>query len=144
MASIIGSTLLRLLAMGSKFILLIFLAKLLMPSEVGMLNLMTVTIANGVMLAGMQFFLYANRELAAAPPEKKGYVVRNQMAFYAALYCVVFPLALLVFVFGLLPWALAGWFFAILLSDHASYELQRVLASTHRAVKSNVIHTIRV
>ncbi|AIE86640.1 Membrane protein involved in the export of O-antigen and teichoic acid [Fimbriimonas ginsengisoli Gsoil 348] len=129
--------------MGSKFILLVFLAKLLTPGEVGTLNLMTVTIANGVMLAGMQFFLYANRELAAAPLEKKGYVVRNQMAFYGALYCVVFPLALLVFVFGLLPWALAGWFFAILVSDHASYELQRVLASTHRAVKSNVIHTVR-
>lgn len=139
----IFSSLLRLLSMASKFLLIMFIAKILTERDSGTLNLMTQTIGNGVMLAGLQFFLYANRELSGVDESERGNVIRNQLVFYSRLYIVVLPLFLIVFAIHTLDWHLAGWFYAILISDHASYELQRMLASTHRAVKSNVIHTIR-
>ena len=139
----IGSTLLRVLSMASKFLLIMYIAKVLQDKDTGTLNLMTQTIANGVMLAGMQFFLYANRELSGADEADRGKVIRNQIVFYSRLYIFVLPIFLVAFGIGTLNWHLIGWFYAILLSDHASYELQRMLASTHKAVQSNVIHTIR-
>lgn len=141
--SVLVSTILRCLAMASKFILVVVLAKLLPPQQVGVYSLMVVTVANGVLLAGMQFFLFANRELAAAEPDRRAPIVRNQFVFYGLLYAVVLPLFLIVFVQRFLGWELIGWFYVILVADHISYELQRILAATERAVKSNVIHTIR-
>lgn len=138
------STFLRAVAMGSKFILGIFIARYLSPSDVGTFNLMSTTIDRGVMLAGMQFFLYANRELAAADDDHKGFVVRNQISFYSILYLIVLPLMLLTFAGGTLDWSLAVWFYAILVCDHISYEMVRVLMSSGEPIKANFIHTLRV
>ena len=131
--------------MASKFVLLTAMARYFTPSDVGIYGLMVVTIANCAMLAGMQFFLYANRSLAAAAP-RAGLVavtIRNQFVFYGLLYLLVLPLFLWVFVTGALPWPLAVWFYSLVVVEHISYELQRILANLARPIRSNVIHTIR-
>ena len=141
--ALLGSVLLRAIAMGSKFIMVTFLGKFLTSAELGTYELMTRTIANAVMLAGMQFFLFANREFAAVNIEDRADVGRNQIAVYSCLYVVVLPLLGSVFIAGFLDWSLCPWFYAILVLDHISYELQRTLTVNSQNVHSNFIHTLR-
>ncbi len=143
LTSVLWSTFLRCLSMASKFILIVSFAKLLKPAEVGLFGLMTQTINTCVMLAGMQFFLYSTRSLAGATPEKQPSMVRDQAVYTGILYLVALPLFLSVFVTHMLPWSLAPWFYLLVVMEHVSYELQRILASVGQPVKSNVIHTVR-
>ncbi len=141
--SVFWSTVLRCLSMASKFILIVSFAKLLKPEEVGLFGLMTQTINTCVMLAGMQFFLYSTRSLAGATADRQPAMVRDQAVYTGLLYLVAFPLFLIVFITHMLPWALAPWFYLLVVVEHISYELQRVLASVGQPVNSNVIHTVR-
>ena len=58
---------LRSLSLGSRFILLFVLARLLKPSDVGIYGLMTATIAFSVLVLGGDYYTYSQRELMAGP-----------------------------------------------------------------------------
>ncbi len=141
--AIIISTGLRAVSMAAKFILILALARLITPQEVGTFSLVSATVANGVLLMGLQFFLFANRELAAVDRPERGKIIRNQAALYGASYAVVLPLSTLLFFFGILEWSVAPWFYLIMVLDHASYELVRILVSDGRTARANLIHAIR-
>ncbi|MEP6757362.1 MAG: oligosaccharide flippase family protein [Chthonomonadales bacterium] len=141
--AVILSTLLRLASMGSKFILILFFAKLLKPAELGMYGLMAQTVNTCVMIAGMQFFLYSTREIAGADPEKQPAMVRDQAIYHSILYLIVLPLFLIVFIRDMLPWYLIGWFYLLVVVEHMSYELQRILVVFGKPVASNAIHLLR-
>ena len=141
--SVILSTILRCLSMASKFILIVFFAKLLKPAEVGLYGLMTQTINTCVMLAGMQFFLYSTRAIAGATPDKQPAMVRDQAIYHGILYLFALPLFITVFLGHQLPWYLIFWFYVLVIVEHVSYELQRILATFGKPVESNVIHLLR-
>lgn len=142
-SAVFWSTALRVVAMGAKFILAGLMVLFLSPAEIGTYELLFRSVANGVLLVGMQFFLYANRELSSARGDDRGTVIRNQFVFYCLSYLVVLPLSLSAFFGGVLDWHLIGWFYALLVFDQISYETVRHLMSTEQPVRSNFIHTLR-
>jgi len=129
---------LRGLTLLSKFFLLVYLAKVLAPEQLGVYGLFTVTVSYTLYLLGLDFYTYAQREMLSLPHAAWGGMIRNQFMFYAVVYLFVLPLLLLVFVGGWLPWKMIGWFYLILTLEHLSQELCRLLVACGKVTLANV------
>lgn len=130
---------LRGLTLASKFFLMVYLAKVLPPEQLGVYGLFTVTISYALYFCGLDFYTYAQREMLSLPRDQWGGVVRNQFAFYGVVYLFVLPLLLLVFVAGVLPWQMLGWFYLLLTLEHLSQELSRLLVACGKVTLTNIV-----
>lgn len=130
--------LLRGVTLASKFILIVYLAKVLTPEQLGVYGLFTATISYALYLCGLDFYTYAHREMLSLPRTEWGSIIYNQFAFYGALYFVVMPILLLIFSCGLLPWKISGWFYLVLTLEHLSQELYRLLVVCRRITLAHV------
>jgi len=135
---------LRGLSMGSRLILIFALAKYLTPAEVGLFGLMLATVSFSVLIVGADYYTYSQRELLARPKEEWSFVIQHQMKAQFLLYAVLLPLQLVVFVFGLMDWKYALWFFALLLLEHVAQEINRLLVAMHRQLAASGILFIRM
>jgi O-antigen/teichoic acid export membrane protein len=129
---------LRGLTLASKFFLMVYLAKVVSPGQLGVYGLFTITISYALYLLGLDFYTYAQREMFSLPRTEWGGIIRNQFRFYALVYLLVLPLFLLVFVAGWLPWQMAGWFYLLLSFEHLSQELCRLLVALGKVTLANV------
>lgn len=134
---------LRGLSLLGKFVLLFFLARYLTPAEVGVYGLFVVTIGVALYALGMDFYTFNTRELLARDQREWAKLVRDQFAFHMALYLVVLPLILTVFFFGVLSWKYAFWFYVLLVLEHISQELYRILIVLSRPLQANVVLFLR-
>jgi O-antigen/teichoic acid export membrane protein len=139
----LANILLRGLTLASKFLLLMFLARLLPPSDLGIYGLVVVTISVSLYLLGLDFYTYNTREILAG--DRSGYAlkIRDQLVFHGATYAVVLPALLLVFVSGTLAWKYAGWFYILLVLEHLSQESYRLLITLSRSSVANLVLFLR-
>ena len=126
-----------------KFVLLFSLARLLEPSEVGLYGLLAATVLYTAGIAGLGYSMYANREVAAADPNERTWIIRDQAVFCGLAYVLVLPLTLLLFVSETLPWTLAGWFFVLIVLEHVGVEVERVLVAASRQMFASVVLFLR-
>jgi O-antigen/teichoic acid export membrane protein len=120
---------LRGMTLGSKFLLIFFLARFLTPAELGLYGLLAATIGYALYLLGLDFYTYTTRELLKRPREQWGGLLKDQGALIVVLYAIFLPLLLLIFAMDLLPWHFAGWFIALLALEHLNQELMRLLVA---------------
>lgn len=130
---------LRGMTLGSKFVLIFVLAKLLKPAEVGLYGLMTVTIGYMLMALGFDFYTYVTRELINTDRKDWSALLRDQGVFYGITYAVILPLSLFVFWYGFLPWSLALWFFPLLVLEHVAQEFNRLLVAMSEPLWASVV-----
>lgn len=130
---------LRAATLGSKFLLIFFLARFLEPAELGLYGLLVVTVGYSLYLLGFDFYTYTTRELLKHDPAEWGGLLKSQIALSFLLYSIFLPLLLLIFVKGLLPWALAPWFFILLILEHLSQELGRLLVAISRTLTASLV-----
>jgi O-antigen/teichoic acid export membrane protein len=135
---------LRGLSMGSRFILIFFIAKLLAPSEVGAFGLMLATVSFSVLVVGADYYTYAQRELLARPPHQWYFVIQNQVKANLLLYSVLIPAQLLIFITGLMSWQYAVWFFSLLLLEHVAQEINRLLVAMHKQFMASIVLFVRM
>lgn len=128
-----GSTLL------GKFLLIFFLARVLEPDAVGLYGLMAVTIAYGLYLVGFDFYTFSTRDLMKRERSGWGQLLKSQVSFFFVMYWVVIPSSLLLFVFELLPWSLFFWFVILLVLEHLSQELNRLLVVMSKQLAASLI-----
>lgn len=133
-----ANMLLRGTTLASKFALVVYLAKILVPDQLGVYGIFTATISYALYLCGLDFYTYSQREMMSLPRVKWGKIVYNQFAFYGVLYLVIMPILLLIFAFGLLPWKVIGWFYLILILEHLSQELYRLLVVCEKITLAHV------
>lgn len=134
---------LRGLALGSRFVLLFFLARLLPPAEVGLYGLMAATVGYGIMALGLDFYTFATRELLSRERQAWAALIRDQGVVYGIVYVVELPLFLLLFYLDVLPWSMVGWFFILLVSEHLGQEINRLLIAIGRPLMANLVLFIR-
>lgn len=134
---------LRAMTMGSKFLLIFFLARFLEPAELGLYGLVTATIGYALYLLGFDFYAFTTREILKRERSEWGGLLKDQGALSAVLYAVFLPLLCLVFVKGLLPWSLAGWFFTLLVLEHLTQELGRLLVAISEQLLASVVLFLR-
>jgi O-antigen/teichoic acid export membrane protein len=139
----VTSIALRGITLAAKFFLLVYLAKVLSPEEVGIYGLFSATISYSLYLLGLDFYTYAQREMLALPRSRWGSVIRDQFMFYGAVYLLMFPVLAGLFAGGVLPYRLAGWFYLILTLEHLSQELYRLLVVCGRVMLANFILFLR-
>jgi len=134
---------LRAATLGSRFILIFFLARFLEPEAVGLYGLLAAAITAALYLVGLDFYTYSTREILRVDRSYWGELLRNHCALALLLYSIVLPLLLLVFTLDFLPWTLAPWFYALLILDHLNQELNRLLVAASRQLTASLILFLR-
>lgn len=134
---------LRGMTLASKFLLIFFLARFLEPAELGLYGLLTATIGYALYLLGFDFYAFTTRELLRRERSEWGGLLKDQGALSAVLYAVFLPLLCLVFLNGLLPWSLIGWFFALLILEHLTQELGRLLIAISEQLLASLVLFLR-
>ena len=133
----------RAATLGSRFLFVFFLAKLLSPEEVGIYGLVTASVGYALYLVGLDFYTFTTRELVNTDKSGWGFVLKNQAALSLLLYAVVLPLSLLVFVSGLLPWNVAKWFFVLIVLEHICQELGRLFVAVNEQLFASILLFLR-
>lgn len=131
------------LTLASKFFLILFLAAFLEPEDLGLYGLLVATIAYAIYPLGFDFYTYSTRELIKFERSSWGRVIRDQGVLHLALYAAVIPLMIFIFVAGLLPWYLFGWFFVLLILEHINQELMRLLIAMSEQLTASIILFLR-
>lgn len=135
---------LRGLSMGSRLILIFALAKFLTPAELGLFGLMLATVSYSVLVVGADYYTFSQRELLARPPEKWSVVIQHQIKAQLFLYAILLPAQSVIFVFDLMDWQYALWFFALLVLEHIAQEINRLLVAMHRQLMASWVLFIRM
>jgi O-antigen/teichoic acid export membrane protein len=115
------------LNLASKALLAFLLARCLPVAEVGVFGLMVSTLSLSLVAVGLDFTNFSMREILRHDRAEVPRLLRDQLVLHLLTYLVFGPPLALVFVAGVLPWALLGWFYAVLVLDHLAQELQRLL-----------------
>lgn len=129
--------------MGSKFGLVILLARFLPPAELGLYGLLVVSVAFGVVVLGGDFYSYAHRHLLGSPKSEHSHIVLQQVIGNLILYPPMLALMGLLFVFDLLPRSVAVWFFALLVVEHISQEIYRLIVVLRHPVLAGMLLFVR-
>lgn len=115
------------LTLVSKFLLIFFLARFLEPAELGIYGLLAATVGYSLYFLGFDFYTYSTRELLKRERHEWGALLKAQGALTLLLYVIFLPLLSLVFIKGMLPMKVVCWFFALLILEHLTQELGRLL-----------------
>lgn len=140
----IANMALRALAMGSKFVLMIVLARILEPAQIGLYGLFTATLYFSVIFIGVDYYTYSQRELLSVPKDRWSFVLQHQVIAIGLLYLLILPLQLPLFYFNLLPSKFLYWFYILLLFEHISQELNRILVAMQRPLMASIVLFIRM
>lgn len=133
----------RALTLASKFFLVLFMARLLSPEEVGVFGLFSAVIGLSIYFLGMDFYAYNAREILGGHPSQRICRIRDQLVFHLAGYTIVLPLLLGVFAANVVPWQYLGWFYLLLVLEHLNQEIGRLLVTLSRPAEANLVHFLR-
>jgi len=134
---------LRLSTMGVRFSLVFFLAKFLDPEDVGLYGLIAASLTYSIFVVGVDFYTFSIREIAGANLSDVGGYIKNQFALSVFLYLLYFPFAAILFYSGFLPVELIAIFTALLVFEHLSQELGRLLIALNSQVAASLVLFIR-
>src|SRR5690348_12420456 len=134
---------LRGVTLGSKFLLLFVLARYFTPADVGVYGLVAGSVAITIYVLGMDYYVFNTRELLARTGGERAALIRDQGVFHVLVYAIVLPALLLLFGARVLPWHLALWFYAIVVLEHLSQEVYRLLIVLSRPVVANLVLFVR-
>ena len=135
---------LRALTLLSKFFLIFSLAYFLKPEDLGLYGLVTVTVGYSIFFLGLDFYVYSNRKIWKLEPEERGRLVKSHIVLSSFCYFVFLPLSLFLFYFEILPWWILFWFFALLILEHISQEMNRLLVAQSRQLEASMVMFFRM
>lgn len=136
------SIFLRLLGAISKFFLFIYLAKN-STETLGILGVVIAVVAIGVQFVGAEIYNINSREIASASSKKISALINAQLKLHLLFYLVAIPLLSIFFYYQFIQWELFFWVALLLVSEHLSQELMRLLIFIFRPVISTFILFVR-
>lgn len=134
----------RFMTLGAKMLLSFFVLKYISEADFGIYNLIAKTLTLSIVLLGLDFYTYSSRDILQGEKDEQGQKVRDQFAFYLLSYVVFLPLLSLVFFFELIEWEYIVWFYLLLVLDHFTQELYRVLLVFKKPVVASALFFIKV
>jgi len=129
--------------MVGKFLLIFLLARILTPSELGVYGLLAVTIGYSLYFLGLDFYTFSGREMLHSEKALWPSMLRDQAVLFACSYAVVFPSLALIFINGVISFEYALVFYLLLLAEHLSQELNRLLVIIGRPLAAGICIFIR-
>ena len=139
----LGNMALRGLTLACRLLLILLLARFLPAQDVGLFGLFFISVNFGLILVGLNFHSYSNREAISADRHRQSQLLFNQLALYLLAYLLMLPLAMALFQAGLLPWTLFGMFLSLVVIEHLSYEAYRLFVALGRPVTAGVVGFFR-
>lgn len=140
----IANTGLRFAAVGSRFLLLICLARLLTPAEVGQYGLFLASTLFAITLVGAELHTFGLRELLRRGHDQWSFVVQHSAIAWVVAYLLLAPLLLA----STSLWELQGvswyWFPALLLTEHLCQESNRLLVTIGRPLAAGAAMFVRM
>jgi O-antigen/teichoic acid export membrane protein len=134
---------LRSATLGTRFLLIFFLAKYLDPASVGYYGIFTATVGYALYLVGLDFYIYVSREIVKTPADQRGKLLKSQAALAGVLYVVLLPIAITLLAQAGWPGHLVWWFLPILALEHFNQEMSRLLIALSEQLTASVILFIR-
>ena len=120
-------SILRILAIGIRGSFILVLPYFLTPAEVGLFGLIAALIFFGVLLIGGDFYTYSQRQLTSKKKYSNGFVLKNQFIAHLILYCILFPVGIIIFPGEIIPIDLLIFLIILVLTEHISSEMNRIL-----------------
>ena len=130
--------------MASRFLLLFVLGRYLDADSVGMYGLMHAYITYAIYALGFEYYNYSTREIIIQEPDNRKSLLASQLVFFGIVYAIVLPLLSLVFIRQLLPWQYALWFYGVLIFEHLSHEVNRVLVAISEPIIATLMLFIKM
>lgn len=109
----------------------------------GLYGLFTATIGYSGYLLGLDFYTFTTREVLKRERSEWGALLKSQGVLTLMLYAIFLPLLTLIFINGLLPWRMAGWFFLLLVLEHMNQELNRLLVAISEQLLASIVLFLR-
>jgi O-antigen/teichoic acid export membrane protein len=137
---------LRALTLGSKFLLVVALARFLAPSDVGVYGLMVSAVAFTVFTLGLEYHYYTLRALISARPGQQPPILRDQAVLHLLTAFVVLPLLAVLFAvtgWRPVPIAVIGWFYALVVVELATTEAGIALVGLSKPFAANLVLFVR-
>lgn len=129
---------LRGLTLGSKFLLSIYLVKFLSLEANGEYGIFVATISLLTYILGMDFYSFNNREILQNNIDDAGSKIKDQFILFFFIYLLVLPSLYFIGLFDFLGHQYLLIFYIILIFDHLSTELYRLLVVFSKPIQANI------
>ena len=125
------------LTLGSKFLLSIYIVKVLGLETNGEYGIFLTTVTFLTYILGLDFYSYSTRDILQG--EKKDYSskVQNQFLLFGAIYIIALPVFSLIWCFDFINSKYILLFYVLLILEHISTELYRLLVVFSKPVLAN-------
>jgi O-antigen/teichoic acid export membrane protein len=127
----------------AKFLLVIYISKLMSLEALGLYNIIAVTVAWSVYLLGFEFYSYSLRKIVGEDRDLISTFVFNQFLFHFVGFVMLVFLSPLLTSFGFIPKGLLFYFIGITLFDQLSQECYRILVAVERPQFANFLHFVK-
>jgi len=127
----------------AKFLLIVYISKNMSLEDLGLYNIIAVTVAWSVYVVGFEFYAYSLRHIVGETTTVISSHVFNQVIFHLAGYSVLFVLSPVLVAFDFVPLALLPYFVLITVFDQLSQECFRICVALERSQFANFIHFIK-
>lgn len=129
--------------LASKFILIIFLAKLLDTQELGLYGIIVATINFAMYFIGLDFYVYSNRELLKCRDSEKNKIITSHTQLLALVYFCTLPIISVIFFKDIIPIVYILPFYFLIILEHLNQELMRLLIVLKKPITANTLFFIR-
>lgn len=127
----------------TRFLFVFFLARYVDPKSVGYYGLFTATVIYGLYLVGLDFYIFASREILQVSDDQRGAMLKGQLALCGLLYVFVLPPVVLILKGEGWSASLLWWFVPILALEHFNQEVSRLLIVLSDQVAASVTLFVR-
>ncbi|WP_379552933.1 lipopolysaccharide biosynthesis protein [Qipengyuania sp. DGS5-3] len=134
---------LRVFTLGMRFGLIALLARFLDVASVGHYGLFAAAIFYGLLVFGLDLYVFVNREIVRAKPNEISGLLKNQFLVICLGYLLLAPPVLYVLQQSNLPSDLLWWFLPVLLLEHFNQEVFRVLVVLERQLTASILLFVR-
>lgn len=135
----IVSLIIRSGSLFSKLLMMLYIAKYLSPEDLGLYGIMLASVTFSRFVLGFEFYYYVQRELLKNKEDKWSSIFRDQIVFYSWVYIIILPFFIIFFLVGTLAWKYIIWFYVILILEHLTNEIQKLLVVIYRPILANFV-----
>jgi len=134
---------LRVVSLGSRFLLIILLAKSMLAEDFGFYGLFAGAVNYLMYVVGIDFYTYNVRDLVTRPTSTWRALLRDQGMLYAATFAIVTGGSLLLWAGNVIGGGTLIWLLLLLATEHMAQELNRLMIIAGKVLQSSLALFIR-
>lgn len=134
---------LRIGMIASRTCFIFVAAKFLTLEDLGTYSLLGITVGYSLYMLGLEFYTFTSREIIGANKSKQADIIISQFQFNLVSFVVFFGPLLCIFSYGFLDWKWAVVFYTLLLCEHLSQEIARLMIALEKPLRASFLLFVR-